>query len=89
MISLYNKSKLKVLFVLFQIYIGPARAVRENRDVVKEIKTGMLMAVDGGKGFVPRVGTVKAIPPNANAESQFSVHLMEPERAPYKPKFNG
>ena len=47
----------------------------------------MLVPVDGGKGFVSGVGTVKAIPPNANTESQFSVHQMEQERAPYKPKY--
>ncbi len=70
----------------FQIYIGSSRAtVVQNRDVVKELQVGMLVATDGIA--FPRVGTVQVIPPNPDAASQVTVQRMEQERAPHKPKW--
>ena len=57
----------------------------QNRDVVKELCIGMLVATSGAT--FPNIGTVKAIPPNPCMDSTIHVHWMEQERAPHKPKW--
>jgi len=59
--------------------------VVHNRDVMKELQVGMLVAVQGST-FV-QVGTVQAIPAHPNSDSKVTVHWMEQERAPHKPKW--
>ena len=56
-----------------------------NRDVMKELQVGMLVAVQGST-FV-QVGTVQAIPADPNSDIKVTVHWMEQERAPHKPKW--
>ena len=68
------------------VAIGTSRTtVTKNRDVVKELKVGMLVATIGTT--IARIGTIKAIPPNPCYESQLTIHWMEQERAPHKPKW--
>ena len=75
-----------MMLLSFQIYIGTSRTtVTKNRDVVKELKVGMLVATIGTT--IARIGTIKAIPPNPCYESQLTIHWMEQERAPHKPKW--
>ena len=57
----------------------------DNCDVMKELQVGMLVAVQGST-FV-QVGTVQAIPADPNSDSKVTVHWMEQERAPHKPKW--
>ena len=57
--------------LFLQIYIGPRRGkknVLENRDILKELKVGMLVAVQS-KYEIPRIGEVTQIPPNPTMES--------------------
>ncbi len=69
-----------------QIYIGPSRrTVVQNRDVTKELQVGMLVAVQEA-AFV-QIGTVQAIPPDPHNDTLVTVHWMEQERAPHKPKW--
>ncbi len=56
-----------------------------NRDVVRELEVGMLVAT--GEGAFPRIGTVEAIPPNPSLESPLTVHWMEQEKAQHKSKW--
>ena len=71
-----------------QLYIGPSRAsVIGNRDVVKELKTGMLVAITREENCMPEVGKVHSIPPNATINSTIVIHRMGQERAPHKPKW--
>ena len=70
-----------------QVHIGSSRTtVVQNRDVVKELQKGMLVATDMGEDF-PQIGTVQAIPPNPDATSEIAIELMQQERAPHKPKW--
>lgn len=59
----------------------------KNRDVVKELQVGMLVATAGAT--TAHVGTVKDITPNPSYESQITIHWMEQEslRAPRKSKW--
>jgi len=59
--------------------------VTKNRDVVKELQVGMLVATAGAT--TARVGTVKDIAPNPSYELQITIHWMEQERAPHKSKW--
>ncbi len=57
----------------------------QNRDVTKDLKVGMLVAAQDAS-FV-QVGTVQAIPPEPHSNTEVTVHWMEQERAPHKPKW--
>ena len=57
----------------------------QNRDIVKDLKVGMLVAVSSGS--FPDIGKVLSISPNPNLDSDVSVHWMTQERAPHKPKW--
>lgn len=73
--------------ISMQLYIGPSRAtVVQNRDVCKELRVGMLVAV-AGKSF-PRVGMVKEVPENPHLHSEADVQWMEQERAAHKSKWH-
>ena len=73
--------------VQLQLYIGPSRStVVQNRDVVKELDTGMLVATAGPDNF-PRVGRVECIPPNPVQDTEITIQWMTQERAPRKPKW--
>ena len=70
-----------------QVHIGSSRTtVVQNRDVVKELQKGMVVATDMGEDF-PLIGTVQAIPPNPDATSEIAIELMQQERPPHKPKW--
>ncbi len=70
----------------FQIYTGSSHTtVIQNRDMVKELQVGMLVATHGVA--FPRIGMVQAIPPNATETSQLSIQWMEHERAPHMPRW--
>ena len=69
-----------------QIYIGPSRAtVLQNRDVVKELQVGMLVAVSGQ--VFPKIGKVVHIPPNPGQDADITTHWLVQERAAHKPKW--
>ena len=69
-----------------QIFIGPSRSsVIENRDMVKELRAGMLIAI--ATDNFPKVGEVTAIPPNVSLDSSITVKWMVQERASHKPKW--
>ncbi len=77
---------LHVPYFSFQIYIGSSRTtVVQNRDVLKELQVGMLVATEGVA--FPQVGKVQVIPPNSGAATPITVQWMEQERAPHKPKW--
>ena len=60
-----------------QIYIGSSHTtVVQNRDVVKDLQKGMLVATDMGEHF-PQIGTVQAIPPNPDATSKITTEEKE------------
>ena len=72
--------------ILLQIYIGPSRAtVLQNRDVVKELQVGMLVAVSGQ--VFPKIGKVVHIPPNPGQDADITTHWLVQERAAHKPKW--
>lgn len=77
-------------FISFlQIYIGPRRGKRnvlENRDIVKELKVGMLVAVQG-KSEIPTIGEVTHIPPNPSKENEVSLIVSEQESSIHKSKW--
>jgi hypothetical protein len=69
------------------LHIGQSRnTVLQNRDIVKELRIGMLIAVTG-KDRMPKVGRVHAIPPNFTYDSSIPIQWMIQERAPHKPKW--
>ena len=77
---------MSTLLLLVQIYIGPSRStVIQNRDVVKELEVGTLIAAPGNN--FPKVGKVLSIPPNPTIESIIKIQWMGQERAPHKPKW--
>lgn len=61
-------------------------SVVENRDILKELKVGMLVAYNG-KSSIPSVAEVTQIPPNPSLESSINAVTFEQERAPHKPKW--
>ena len=70
-----------------QIYIGPLRGkktVLENRHILKELKRGMLVAVES-KDEIPRIGEVMWIQPNPTLDSKVAILLYEQEKSPHKP----
>ncbi len=72
---------------IFQIYIGNRRGKRpvlENRDILKEIKLGMLVAFES-KAEIPKIGEVSHIPPNPTLQSMINVILYKQEGATHKP----
>lgn len=74
--------------VFIYYLVGPSRTtVVQNRDVVKDLQVGMLIAIAGDN--FPKIGTVQPIPPNPSIDSEISIHWMTQERAPHKPKLNG
>ena len=55
----------------------------QNRDVVKELQVGMLVAVVGPT--FSRVGTVQSIPSKPCYGSKLAILWLEQEKAPHKP----
>ena len=73
---------------IIQLYIGSSRTtVVQNRDVCRELKDGMLVAVKGE--LFPQIGIVKSIPHTATLESSIEVEWLQQERAPHKPTWLG
>ena len=65
--------------------MGPSRkTVIQNRDIIKELKVGMLIAI--AESDIARVGKVLAIPSNISLDSNITIQWMVQERAPHKPK---
>ena len=60
--------------------------VLENRDILKDIRIGMLVALQS-KSEVPKVGEVLFLPPNPTLDCTISITLYEQEKAPHKPKW--
>ena len=58
----------------------------ENRDILKELKVGMLVALQS-KTEIPRIGIVSCIPPNPTLASQVSIKVYEQEKSSHKPKW--
>ena len=66
--------------------MGPSRkTVVQNRDIIKELKVGMLIAI--ADSDIARVGKVLAIPSNISLDSNITIQWMVQERAPHKPKW--
>ena len=66
--------------------MGPSRkTVIQNRDIIKELKVGMLIAI--AESDITRVGKVLAIPSNISLDSNITIQWMVQERAPHKPKW--
>ena len=66
--------------------MGPSRkTVIQNRDIIKELKVGMLIAI--ADSDIARVGKVLAIPSNISLDSNITIQWMVQERAPHKPKW--
>ena len=59
----------------------------QNRDVVKELNVGMLVATADPRANFPRVGTVHLITPDPSNDSHVTILWMEQEKAPHKPKW--
>ena len=78
-----------MFFLLLQIYIGPSRGrVHENRDVVKELKVGMLVATTGpAESTIAQVGIVQSIEGTSSLNSKLTVNWMAQEKASHKPKW--
>jgi hypothetical protein len=69
-------------YLQFHFSIGSSRQiVLKNRDAVKDLQVGMLIAVDLAEPF-PRIEKVQSIPPNATMETQVLVYWPEQERHP-------
>lgn len=67
-----------------QLYIGTSRStVIQNRDVIKELKKGMLIAVVHDN--FPRVAKVEVIP--GCSKLPVTVQWLEQERNPQKPRW--
>ena len=74
-----------IIIIFTQIYMGPSRkTVIQNRDIIKELKVGMLIAI--ADSVIARVGKVLAIPSNISLDSNITIQWMVQERAPHKPK---
>jgi hypothetical protein len=58
----------------------------ENRDILKELKVGMLVALQS-KAEIPKIGEVSHIPPNPTPKSKIAIILYEQERSTHKPKW--
>lgn len=72
--------------VIIQIYIGTSRnSVHLNQDITKELRPGMLVAVQ--EGSFPKIGRVVSILANPSLESSVIVKWLSQERAPHKPKW--
>ena len=66
--------------------MGPSRkTVIQNRDIIKELKVGMLIAI--ADSDIARVGKVLAIPSNISLDSNITIQWMVQERVPHKPKW--
>ena len=67
--------------------MGPSRkTVIQNRDIIKELKIGMLIAI--AESDIARVGKVLASPSNISLDSNnITIQWMVQERAPHKPKW--
>ena len=66
--------------------MGPStKTVIQNRDIIKELKVGMLIAI--ADSDIARVGKVLAIPSNISLDSNITIQWMVQERAPHKPKW--
>lgn len=75
---------------LLQIYVGTIRGkkdVLENRDILKELKLGMLVALQS-KCDIPRIGEVLWIQPNPDLQSKVKILVFEQEKCPQKPKWS-
>ena len=72
-----------------QVYIGNRRgkkAIRENRDVLKELRLGMMVAITA-TSEIPMIAEVSSIEPNPTLESRITVTLFEQESNKHKPKW--
>ena len=81
-----------MLSSLLQIYIGSLRGsgtseVLENRDILKELKTGMLFAYKCAHSDIPNIAQVVNIPSNPTMECAIEVVLFKQEKAPHKPRW--
>ena len=82
----FNISWLQSGDICCRYNVGPSRSsVLQNRDVVKELRVGALIAI-AGINF-PKVGEVLSIPPNPSLDSDIDVQWMNQERAPHKPRW--
>ena len=64
--------------ITLQIYIGPLRGkktVLENRHILKELKKGMLVAIES-KDEIPRIGEVMWIQTNPTLDSKVVTYSM-------------
>ena len=57
----------------------------QNRDIVKEIRAGMLVAVLDQT--FPCIGKVTDVSPNPHPDSDLQIHWMIQEKASHKPKW--
>ena len=78
-----------IYFFIQQLYVGPRRgktSVLHNRDVVKELVAGSIVALNHHRrrGTVPQLAKVTGIPPNPTDQSQFQILWLEPESASHK-----
>lgn len=72
-----------------QIYIGNLRGtsqVLKNRDVLKELKVGMLVAYSSHND-IPNIARVINTPSNPTMDSVIDVVLFKQEKAPHKPRW--
>ena len=60
--------------------------VLQNMDILRELRRGMLVAVQG-KSEVPVIGEVLSIPPNPDLHSKILIVLYDQERAVHKSKW--
>lgn len=89
--DMYNKLHVWVCdmnrYTLVQIYIGSSRSVHRNRDVLKDLEVGMLVAAEAQQGHFPRIGRVLSIPPEPTMDTPLSIDWMVQENAAHKPKW--
>jgi predicted RNA-binding protein with PUA-like domain len=61
--------------------------VLKNRDILKELKSGMLLAYKCDNSEIPNIAQVVNIPPNPTMDSAVGVVLYKQEKAPHKPRW--
>ena len=59
----------------------------KNRDILKELKVGMTIAVEAEERKFPRLGTIRSLPSDLSLTTELEVHWMVQERSPHKPKW--
>lgn len=85
---LYLNLTSKIICYVFQIFIGSSRqTVIQNQDVEKDVRIGMMVAVETEGCSFPDVGRITAIKPAPGVDTPVEVQWFYQERATHKPRW--